>query len=128
MAKIIIVEDDINLANIYKDKLTKGGHSAKVVSDMDAAKEILETKPNLVLLDILMPHVSGLDVLKKVKADAKIGPTIPILLLTNVAEDTTIAKGLELGAYGYLLKSETTPEQVLSRVNMTLEETAPAKP
>jgi len=69
-----------------------------------------------------------LDVLKQVKADSKVGPTIPILLLTNVAEDTTIAKGLELGAYGYLLKSETTPEQVLSRVNMTLEETAPAKP
>ena len=127
MAKIIIVEDDINLANIYKEKLTKGGHSAKVVSDSDAAKEILETKPNLVLLDILMPHVSGLDVLKNVKADSG-GAQIPILLLTNVAEDTTIAKGLELGAYGYLLKSETTPEQVLSRVNMTLEETGPAKP
>ncbi|MBI3341694.1 response regulator transcription factor [Candidatus Curtissbacteria bacterium] len=127
MAKILIVEDDVNLANIYKEKLTKGGHSAKVVVDMDAAKEILATKPNLVLLDILMPHVSGLDILKLVKADAK-GASIPILLLTNVAEDTTIAKGLELGAYGYLLKSETTPEQVLSRVNMTLEETSPAKP
>ena len=128
MARIIIVEDDINLANIYKEKLTKGGLGAKVVPHMDAAKEILETEPNLVLLDILMPHVSGLDVLKKVKADIKVGSTIPILLLTNVAEDTTIAKGLELGAYGYLLKSETTPEQVLSRVNMTLEETGPAKP
>lgn len=127
MAKIIIVEDDINLANIYKEKLTKGGHSAKVVSDMDAAREILAAKPNLVLCDILMPHVSGLDILKTVKADAG-GAGIPILLLTNVAEDTTIAKGLELGAYGYLLKSETTPEQVLSRVNMTLEETSPAKP
>lgn len=127
MAKIIIVEDDINLANIYKDKLTKGGHSVRIVPDMDAAKEILATRPNLVLLDILMPHVSGLDVLKAVKSDPK-GTGIPILLLTNVAEDTTIAKGLEGGAYGYLLKSETTPEQVLSRVNMTLEETAPAKP
>ena len=127
MARVLIVEDDINLANIYKEKLTKGGHSAKVVSDVDAVKEIISGKPNLVLLDILMPHVSGLDILKKVKADS-VGATIPILLLTNVAEDTTIAKGLELGAYGYLLKSETTPEQVLSRVNMTLEETSPAKP
>lgn len=127
MAKIIIVEDDINLANIYKEKLTKGGHSARVVSDMDAVREIIAAKPSLVLCDILMPHVSGLDILKDVKTDPK-GASIPILLLTNVAEDTTIAKGLELGAYGYLLKSETTPEQVLSRVNMTLEETAPAKP
>lgn len=127
MAKIIIVEDDVNLANIYKEKLTKGGHQASVVSDVDAAKKILADKPNLVLCDILMPHVSGLDILREVKADAG-GAAIPILLLTNVAEDSTIAKGLEYGAYGYLLKSETTPEQVLSRVNMTLEETSPAKP
>ena len=127
MAKILIVEDDINLANIYREKLTKGGHNARVVSDVDAAAEIISAKPNLVLLDILMPHVSGLDILKKVKSMSG-GAAIPILLLTNVAEDTTIAKGLEYGAYGYLLKSETTPEQVLSRVNMTLEETSPAKP
>ena len=127
MAKIIIVEDDINLANIYKDKLTKGGHQATIVSDVDAAKQIIASKPNLVLCDILMPHVSGLDILREVKTDA-IGATIPVLLLTNVAEDSTIAKGLEYGAYGYLLKSETTPEQVLSRVNMTIEETSPAKP
>ncbi len=127
MAKIIIVEDDINLANIYKDKLTKGGHQATIVSDVDATKQIIAAKPNLVLCDILMPHVSGLDILREVKADPT-GVTIPILLLTNVAEDSTIAKGLEYGAYGYLLKSETTPEQVLSRVNMTLEETSPAKP
>lgn len=126
MARILIVEDDINLANIYKEKLTKGGHSAKVVSDIDAVKEIMSVRPNLVLLDILMPHVSGLDILKMVKGQSA-AVSIPILLLTNVAEDTTIAKGLELGAYGYLLKSETTPEQVLSRVNMTLEETSPAK-
>lgn len=127
MAKIIIVEDDVNLANIYKEKLTKGGHQATVVADVDAAKKILSTKPNLVLLDILMPHVSGLDILREVKTDAG-GASIPVLLLTNVAEDSTIAKGLEYGAYGYLLKSETTPEQVLSRVNMTLEEASPAKP
>lgn len=127
MAKIIIVEDDINLANIYKEKLTKGGHQAIVVADVDASKIILASKPNLVLLDILMPHVSGLDILREVKGDSG-GASIPILLLTNVAEDSTIAKGLEYGAYGYLLKSETTPEQVLSRVNMTLEEAGPAKP
>src|SRR3990167_11044930 len=125
MAKILIVEDDINLANIYREKLTKGGHNARVVSDVDAAGEIISAKPNLVLLDILMPHVSGLDVLKKVKADPQ-GGQIPVLLLTNVEEDTTIAKGLELGEYGYLLKSETNPEQALSRANMTLEETGQA--
>ncbi len=127
MANIIIVEDDINLATIYKQKLTEGGHSVTVVSDSEAVKQILAAKPNLVLLDILMPNVSGLDILREVKADP-MGSAIPVILLTNVAEDVSIAKGLQYGAYGYLLKSETTPDQVLSRVNMALEETVPAAP
>lgn len=127
MANIIIVEDDINLSTIYKQKLTEGGHNVTVVPDTEAVKQILTVKPNLVLLDILMPNVSGLDILREVKADA-MGSVIPIILLTNVAEDTSIAKGLQYGAYGYLLKSETTPDQVLTRVNMALEETVPATP
>lgn len=126
MANIIIVEDDMNLANIYRDKLTAGGHNVTIVMDKDAASAIISQKPNLVLLDILMPNVGGLDILREIKADAS-SAAIPVLLLTNVAEDASIAKGLELGAYGYLLKSETTPELVLSRVNMTLEETSPPK-
>ncbi len=126
MANIIIVEDDMNLANIYQQKLTAGGHNVSIVSDTEAVKEITLQKPNLVLLDILMPNVSGLDILREIKAESSVSG-IPVLLLTNVAEDASIAKGLELGAYGYLLKSETTPDLLLSRVNMTLEETAPPK-
>ncbi|MEX2027997.1 MAG: response regulator [Candidatus Curtissbacteria bacterium] len=127
MANIMLVEDDINLSSIYKQKLTEGGHIVTVVPDSEAVKQILATKPNLVLLDILMPNVSGLDILREVKADPN-GSSIPIILLTNVAEDISIAKGLQFGAYGYLLKSETTPDQVLTRVNMSLEETVPATP
>lgn len=127
MANIIIVDDDINIATIYQKKLTEGGHQVTLVSDIDAVKEIISKKPNLVLLDILMPNVGGLDILREVKADSG-ASSIPIILLTNVSEDASIAKGLELGAYGYLLKSETTPDLVLSRANMALEETAPAKP
>lgn len=127
MGNIIIVEDDANLANIYKKKLGENGHTVSVVEDASAVATIAQQKPDLVLLDILMPKVNGLDILRELKADATCA-TVPVLLLTNVAEDTSIAKGLELGAYGYLLKSETTPDQVLSRVSMTLEETAPAKP
>lgn len=126
MANIIIVEDDMNLANIYREKLTAAGHAVTVVPDTDAVKTVTGNKPDLILLDILMPNVGGLDILRELKADPVVSG-IPVLLLTNVAEDASIAKGLELGAYGYLLKSETTPDLILSRVNMTLEETAPPK-
>lgn len=127
MANIIIVEDDPNLANIYKMKLADGGHTAMIVQDVDAVKTIAAQKPGLVLLDILMPNVNGIDILKQLKANP-LTASVPVIMLTNVAQDDTIAKGLELGAYGYLLKSETTPDQVLSRVNMTIEETASATP
>lgn len=127
MANVIIVEDDINLANIYKQKLSEGGHTVTIVPDTQAVNQIIASKPDLVLLDILMPNISGLDVLREIKADTN-ASAIPILLLTNVAEDQSIAKGLEYGADGYLLKSETTPDQVLSRVNRTLEEHAPPTP
>lgn len=127
MAIIYVVEDDVNLASIYKQKLSEGGHTVSVIADRDAIAQIVTQKPNLVLLDIMMPNVSGLDILRELKANHDTSE-VPVLLLTNVAEDTSIAKGLELGAYGYLLKSETTPDQVLTRVNMTLEETTPATP
>lgn len=121
MAHVVIVEDDLTLANLYKKKIEEGGHSVEIVPDDVAAGQIKQKKPDLVLLDILMP-VNGLDILREIKTDPQ-SSTIPVLLLTNVAENESIAKGLEYGAYGYLLKSETTPAQILSRVNMTLEET-----
>lgn len=127
MAKIFVVEDDLTLAQIYKQNLESGGHEAVIVGDTKAVAEIRLQKPNLVLLDILMPQVNGLDILREIKADPATAD-IPVLLLTNVAENESIAKGLEYGAYGYLLKSETTPDAVLSRVNRTLEETTPPTP
>ena len=124
MANIIIVEDDLTLANVYKKSLEEGGHAVELVSDMEAVSTIKAKKPQLVLLDILMPNVNGLDILRELKSDPE-ASVIPVLLLTNVAENESIAKGLEYGAYGYLLKSETTPDQMLPRVNRTLEETSP---
>ena len=124
MANIIIVEDDNTLASVYKQELEKGGHTATIISDKEAVSQIGLQKPDLILLDILMPNINGLDILRELKVDP-VASGIPVILLTNVAEDASIARGLELGAYGYLLKSETTPDQILTRVNMTLEETQP---
>lgn len=124
MSTIAIVEDDNNLANIYKQKLESVGHKAEILQDSEAYNKIKESKPNLVLLDILMPNVNGLDILRQLKTDSEVS-AIPVILLTNVADSQAISKGLEYGAYGYLLKSETTPEQILTRVSMALEETKP---
>ncbi len=127
MAKIIIVEDDKTIAEIYKQKIEEGGHTVEVAEDVSAVATITAAKPNLVILDILMPKVNGLDILREIKANVETS-AIPVLLLTNVAEDASVARGLEYGAYGYLLKSETTPDQILPRVARTLEETSPPTP
>jgi len=126
MAKIFIVDDDVNVAKLYKQNLQKGGHNPEIVSDRDALDKIKKGKPDLVLLDILM-QVNGLDILREVKADPELS-SVPILLLTNVAEEASIEKGLQYGAEGYLLKAEITPDQLLFRVNSTLEKTVPAQP
>ena len=127
MAKIIIVEDDKTIAQIYKQKIEEGGHTVEVAEDVSPVATITAAKPNLVILDILMPKVNGLDILREIKANVETS-AIPVLLLTNVAEDASVARGLEYGAYGYLLKSETTPDQILPRVARTLEETSPPTP
>jgi len=127
MARIIIVEDDQTLATIYKEKIEEGGHTVSIVEDVQAVATIIAAKPDLVILDIIMPKINGLDILREIKANSETS-LIPVLLLTNVAEDASVAKGLQYGAYGYILKSETRPDQVLSRVNMMLEETKPPTP
>ncbi|MBI4038014.1 response regulator [Candidatus Curtissbacteria bacterium] len=126
MSKIYVVEDDLSLAEIYKKKLEEGGHSVQIVSDKDAVKKVNEDKPELVLLDILMP-TNGLDILRDIKADPNVSG-IPVLLLTNVADELSIERGLKYGADGYMLKSEMTPDQVLSQVNNTLEKNVPPQP
>lgn len=126
MAKIFVIEDDVALAQIYKRKLEDGKHEVEVVSDKEAVAKVSQKKPDLVLLDILMP-ISGLDILREIKSAPETAQ-IPILLLTNVADELTIEKGLKYGADGYLLKSEMTPDQILSRVNMTLETTVAPTP
>lgn len=118
MAHIFIVEDDLNLAGVYKKELEGGGHKVEIVADIESVAKIKKDKPDLVLLDILMT-ISGLDILREVKADPESAP-VPVLLLTNVADMSAIEKGLEYGAEGYLLKSEVTPDQLLARVNSTL--------
>ena len=126
MANIFVVDDDALLSDIYQKKLTDGGHKAEVVADRDVVATLKNKKPDLILLDILMP-VNGLDILREIKGDPETSQ-IPVLLLTNVAEEASIERGLKYGADGYLLKSEMTPDQLLERVNASLEKNAPPTP
>lgn len=117
---IMIVEDDSFVMDIYKTKLSQEGFSVvEAINGIEALKKLKDMKPDLMLLDIIMPYMDGLEVLKKIKEneDTK---NIPVILLTNLSQKEEVDKGMELGARDYLIKSHFTPSEVLEKIKSCL--------
>lgn len=123
MAKIVIVEDDLKIANLYKDRLTEEGYEVKISQDEEAVSTIAANKPDLVILDILMPKVSGLTILRQVKENSDL-EDIPVLILTNVEGANEVEQAIELGASGYLVKSDTTLDLLAAKAREILSSEA----
>ena len=120
MAKLFIAEDDPLMSRMYERAFKAGGHEIEIAGDGEEALQKLQqqgaVKPDIILLDVMMPKMSGFDVLRKVKEDANLKAT-PVIMLTNLAGDKDAEKGLELGAVLYLVKSEYNPKQVVDKVD-----------
>ncbi|MBI2327951.1 response regulator transcription factor [Candidatus Curtissbacteria bacterium] len=121
MAKIIIVDDDFNVANSYKSKLISEGYEVEIVGDVDALSAIRAMKPDLVLLDIFMPNISGLLILRELRADSELA-SVSVLILTNDAKASDMDSAVKLGVDGYILKAETDSDALVGRVRAILEE------
>ena len=118
MSKLFIAEDDPLMIRMYERAFKLGGHELMMASNGEEALTTLEKadpKPVLILLDVMMPKMSGFDVLRKIKADEKL-KNIPVILLTNLAGQEDAEKGLSLGAVLYLVKSQYDPKQVVAKV------------
>jgi len=119
--KILIVEDDSFVMDIYQTKLSQSGYDvAGAVNGLEALKIMKDNDFDLMLLDIVMPYMDGLEILKKVKVDEK-NKDLPIILLTNLSQKEEVDKGLKLGASDYLIKSHFTPSEVLEKIKGYLE-------
>jgi len=116
MAKIIIVEDDLKVANIYRNRLAQEHHDVKIATDVQATNMIMTEKPDLVLLDLLMPKINGLSILREIKAQNELADT-PFLILTNVEGAQEVQQAIELGASGYLVKADTSLDLLVQKVN-----------
>lgn len=118
---VLIVEDDEFLANIYKTKFEMEGfrvtHADNGEMGLDEAKK---KKPNIILLDILMPKMDGFAVLEKLKAD-KTTKDIPVILLTNLGQKDDVERGLEMGAVDYLIKAHFKPSETVAKVRDILK-------
>lgn len=116
MSRILIVEDELDLANIIKDYLEKELYEVEICTEGDKAIEIFdEFKPSLVILDLMLPGMNGYEVCKNIR----IKSTIPILILSAKIDEFDKVKGLNLGADDYITKP-FRPRELLARVNAQL--------
>ena len=120
MKKILLVEDDPFLIDIYTTKLKKVGFEVYVSRDGESALQLIEKeRPDLVLLDIVLPHVDGWEILRKIKNNEKL-KDIKIIILSNLGQKHEVEKGLKLGATKYLIKAHYTPTQIVEEIKNIL--------
>jgi two-component system response regulator VicR len=119
--KILIVEDYAVLARMYQNKLRASGFEVEVALDgAEGEKQIHEFKPDLVLLDVMLPKKDGLEILKGVKEDPDTAH-IPVIMLTNLGgPPETVEQALQLGAVAYLVKAKNPPRKVIELIRATL--------
>lgn len=117
MAKVLIVEDDKLLSQAYQLILEREGHQVRVADNGKAALKLTkEENPQVILLDLLMPEMGGLEFLQKYELTQK-HPDTTVVILSNLGDDKEIQKGLDLGAYKYIVKAQATPIQLSVLVN-----------
>jgi CheY-like chemotaxis protein len=117
MKKILVVEDELVLRQMYKIKFQNCGYEVEVAADGEEGLRKAQTfLPAIILLDIMMPKINGFALLERLKAD----PTtknIPIVLLTNLSfSDDDRQKSLDLGAVSHLVKDQFTPKELITKV------------
>ena len=116
MSKILLVEDDRFLIKAVYTKLTQKGFEVILANDGDEAISKAKTeKPELVLLDMVLPKKSGFEVLRALKGDPKT-VSIPVFILSNLAQDQDIQEGKSLGAEDYIVKSNTSLSAIVDKV------------
>jgi len=120
--KILLIEDDSGFRRTYSDVLTADGYTVVTAEDGEQGLAMVRTeKPDVVLLDLVLPKLPGFEVLKRIRADAETKDTI-VLIISVLGEQTQIQKGLELGANDYTVKGSYKPNEVLGKIQALLKE------
>lgn len=126
--KILLVEDEDFIRELYVRQLSKAGFLVKSTIDGQSGLEILKNETfDLLLLDIMLPGMNGLQLLREFKTQNPTSPMITILL-TNLGQEAVIKEGFELGAQAYLIKASYTPDQVVNEVKNALYGSQPTLP
>jgi DNA-binding response OmpR family regulator len=122
MTRVLVVEDDRDIAELVERYLQKAGFSIELLaSGHDALKAITDRTPDLLILDLMLPHVDGLEICRAVRSDPRTA-AIPIIMLTARAEESERIVGLEIGADDYVAKP-FSPNELVARVRALLRRT-----
>lgn len=118
---ILIIEDDKFLRELISQKLIKEDYNViEAVDGEEGIKKIKEEKPDLILLDLILPGIDGFEVLSKVKEDNSLRE-IPVIVLSNLGQRDDVEKGLKLGAVDYLIKAHFTPGEIIEKIKTALK-------
>ena len=120
MTKIAIIEDDPVINQMYRMKFEADGFSVRVAENGEHGVALVEDfAPDIILLDLQMPHMNGVEALTKIRAN-EWGKDVPVLVLTNLGEEEAPDELKAQGISSYIVKADLTPKQVVVRVKETL--------
>lgn len=121
MPKILIIEDDKFLRELIARKLQSESFEMVLAMDGESGLELaVKERPDVVLLDLILPGIDGFEVLAKIKKDETIS-SIPVIILSNLGQKDDIEKGMSLGAADYLIKAHFTPNEIVEKIRQTLK-------
>ncbi len=119
--KILVIEDDKFLRELIAQKLLKEGYNiSEAIDGEEGIKKVKEEKPDLVLLDLILPGIDGFEVLSQMRADSSL-TSIPVIILSNLGQKEDVEKGLKLGAADYLIKAHFTPGEIIDKIKIVLK-------
>lgn len=120
MTKIAIVEDDQTISQMYRMKFEAAGFEVQLAGDgIEGVKLIKDFRPDIILMDLQMPHMTGDEALAKVRSESW-GKDIPVIILTNMGQEESPDSLDSLNVSSYIVKADLTPSQVVERVKKTL--------
>lgn len=121
MSKILIADDDAFLIKIYSTHLQQDGHEVITCTDgQSALEQAISQEPDVILLDIMLPRMNGLDVLEEIRSSRQTKST-PVICLSNLNQDEDQKAALDLGANEFLIKAKLTPSQIIEVVHKYLK-------
>ena len=123
MAKktILIIEDDKFLRELIVQKLLREGYEiSEALDGEEGIKKIKEEKPDLILLDLILPGIDGFEVLSQMREESRLS-SIPVIILSNLGQKEDVEKGMKLGAVDYLIKAHFTPGEIIEKIRKALK-------